>query len=451
MDTVKILIGMPTDGNLTTEFVDSYIGLLFNTQKHFQNVVFQHYFIKGVRTDKNRNQIVDKFLKDGYDYLLFLDTDMTYPKDIIIKYIESGKELIGCVYFKRVPPHHPVLYKFSNNSDTPFSTIDPISLPQGVPVEVDGLGTGGMFIKRSVFEKLEAAGRDPWFKYGDNYHLPYKTANQTTHDLMFCKKAKDIGIEIFVHTGVYCGHLETREATKEDWLEHRDKEIKGKSEDFVTIIVPAYGLDAKAKLYQTLSVLEAETDGEYEVLAIIDGDPELFEAIKAEQPTYKNTKFLYSEQNQGYGNTVNEAIQNSKSDYFIYLAQDVLPGRNWLVEAMRCYKQAFPEKDGLLTFNDGKWYGEIACHGLLHRNFIKKFTGETLFYPGYKHYHVDRELTEVAKKENKLLYAYNSVVYHLQAKQGRSEQDKSLKKGLETAQVDWELFLERQKLGFPLH
>lgn len=447
----KILIGIPTDGNLTTEFVDSYVALIFETMRYFDyKAMVMHYFVKGVRTDKNRNQMVDKFLKEDFDYLLFLDSDMTYPRDMFIKYFESGKELIGGVYYKRTAPYHPVLYKFSGNEGTPFSTIDPLTLPADSVVAVDGLGTGGMFIRRSVFDKLEKAGQDPWFKYGDNYHLPYKTANQTTHDLVFCKKCREAGVDIFVHTGVKMGHLEHREVTEKDWMEYREQEVNGG--DHVTIIIPAYGDDSTDKLYRTLESIEQNTQyNDYEVKVIVDGDPDLLAKVKEDHRQFKNTQFLYSEVNQGYGKTVNEAIMGSKGSYFVYLAQDVLVGSKWLAEALRVHKEAFPEGDGLVTFNDGKWYGEIACHGLVHRNFIKKYCGETLFYPGYKHYHVDLELTKVARREQKLAYAYNSVVYHVQAKSGKSKPDKSLEKGLSTSDVDWQLHLQREAQGFPKH
>jgi len=123
-------------------------------------------------------------------------------------------------------------------------------------------------------------------------------------------------------------------------------------------------------------------------------------------------------------------------------------GLNWLDEAIGSFDGAFPEKDGLVVFNDGKWKGKIACHGLIHKNTLK-YTGGRLFYPGYNHYNCDLELTHVLQSHNKVAYAYNSVVYHLQAKIGRSMMDLSAIKAQKTRKKDDKLFNERKLKGFP--
>lgn len=440
---MKVLVGLPTDNNLKSEFVNSLIALLFKTYNHFKhNVAFSTEFLNGVRTDKNRNIIVQKFLEEDFDYLLFLDTDMVYPADMLIKYIESGKELVGGVYYKRSAPHYPVVYKFSGNPDTPFNAIDPTMFERNKLIEVDGLGTGGMFIAKSVFNKLEVAGQNPWFYYGENYHLPTKSPGQTTHDLMFCKKCRESGVQIYVHTGVQMGHITEKVIGEEDWITTRD-------DDLVDIIVPCYGEDSVDNIERLCKSVMNETFGlNFRLRIIIDGDEKLAKILKEKKLSYPQTEFLVQEKNLGFANTVNAAIKDSNASYFIYLGNDVIFGKDWLKEALRVYNEAFPQKDGLLTFNDGKWFGKIAAHGLIHRNFLQH-TGDTLFYPGYFHYHCDLDLTEIAKKNDKLVYAYNSVVYHMQYKEGRAEKNKGTDKAWSAKDKDWEVFLKRKEQGFP--
>lgn len=451
---MKILIGLPTDNNLKSDFVSSLIGLLFHTYKHYNyEIHFETYFISGVRTDKNRNMIVDKFINENFDYLLFLDTDMIYPKETLVNYIESGKELMGGIYYKRSNPHYPVVYTFSDNPDIPFNAIDPLDFESGRIVEVDGIGTGGMFIAKSVFIKLKEAGLDPYFKYGDNYHLPYKTANQTTHDLVFCKKCREIGIQIYVHTDNKFKHITERFVDEEDWKKDREQEVTKKEyeEGLVDIICPNYGKDAINNIKEVCNTVFNNTAyHNYRLNMIIDGDPELAELVKKEEKLkdIPNIRFITSEKNLGFGGVVNEFIKESNAEYFVYIGNDVRMGEGWLTEAIRVHTQAFPEKDGIVVFNDGVWYGKMASHALVHRNFLK-YTGSTLFYPGYKHYHVDRDLTMIAQRENKMAYAYNSVVYHLQAKSGRAKLNKSIKKAYDTEKQDLEIYKKREAEGFP--
>lgn len=446
---MKIAIGIPTDNNMKSEFVSSYVKMLFEAFRHFGgDVTFEQFFQQGVRTDKNRNLIVDRFLKNGFDGLLFLDSDMVYPSDMLIKYIESGKELIGGIYYKRTAPHYPVVYKFSNNLETPFDVIDPLYYGRNQIVAVDGLGTGGMFIKRSVFEKIKSAGRDPWFKYGDNYHLPYKTADQTTHDLVFCRKARECGVEIFLHTGVRMGHISEHVVTDEDWK--TDREIEAKEENKrVEIIVPTYGKDSFEVMNKCLESLIRETEGDYIIHVVIDGDPDLLELVKNKEYTNPRLKITYNDENIGWPNTINKVINESENNYFVYTGCDVIVGKGWLEEAMRVFADAFPEKDGVVTFNDGKWKGEVACHGLVHKNTLKH-TGKTLFFP-YHHYNSDLELTTVMKSLGKYAYAYDSVMYHEQAKIGRSTAKDGLSKVQEKVEEDHQTYQSRKAIGFPLH
>lgn len=438
----RILIGMPTTEYIHFEFANSLIGIIGHAKT--QGYYVETYFQVGVRTDRNRNDMVKIFMEKNMDYLLFLDTDMTYPADLITTYLQANKPLIGGVYFKRSKPHFPVVFKLNEAGN--FQSIDTAYLPKNQVVQVDGLGTGGMWIARSVFEDIGKSGQDYWFNYGTNYHIPGATENIATHDLVFCKKYLDTGGKIYVHTGVEFEHITSERVNAASW-EKDKQEIK---DSHVTIIIPAYGVDAQEKLRMALESIERETEYEkYVVEVVVDGDAELFNAIKDWE--YKNTKISLNQDNIGYPSIVNMVIGRAEGNLFVYLAQDVVVGRQWLTQAVGSYKQVFPNLDGLVTFSDGKWHGEIASHGLVHRKFIELYCGQNLFYPGYRHYNCDRELTEVAKMNGKLAFAYKSVAFHNQAKVGRAEADLSVKHAHRFVESDNRLFTERRDIGFPKH
>jgi hypothetical protein len=80
---MKILIGIPTSNYVNVDFVKSLSDLIIYTKNQGHEVGTA--FIRGVRTDKNRNIIVKGFLEGDYDVLQFLDSDMTYPEDMILR------------------------------------------------------------------------------------------------------------------------------------------------------------------------------------------------------------------------------------------------------------------------------------------------------------------------------------------------------------------------------
>jgi len=440
----ELHIGIPNKSNLPTAFVNSLIELIRYTEKQYPECKISYQFREDVRTDRNRNHILKAFLESDAKYLLFLDADMTYPKDMIKKYIEADKDIIGGIYVKRSPPHTPLVYM--HTSAGKFGYIDVFRLEQGVPNKVDGIATGGMFIKKDAVLKMFKQDMH-WFKYGDDYHLPVAGGNQVSHDLMYCIQAERCGVEIWVHEDVKMGHITENVVTLADYVPepaHRHH---------VSILIPSYGADAYLKLATTLNTIVENTAGaDYTVFVTVDGDPELAKKVKAGfEGKDDRIQVIYQNENIGYGQTINKLIQNNESKYYIYLAQDVLVGYNWLTNAISKYEAAFPDGDGLLTFNDGKKYDMIANHGMVTKKFIDKYTGETLFHPGYKHYNVDLELSHVANSNDKLAYADNSVVFHAQAKRGFSVSDKSFDKAREVIDEDQKLFLERKANGFPKH
>ena len=138
---MKILIAVPLPEYVSNSFYSNLIEIISHTKKHLKNLDELSYSTKsGVRTDKNRNVLIDEALQGGFDYVLWLDADMVYPADILVRYFENPFNIIGCVYFKRKYPYHPVVYVDGTNPIKPYKMVDPTSLIADKVYEVDGLG-----------------------------------------------------------------------------------------------------------------------------------------------------------------------------------------------------------------------------------------------------------------------------------------------------------------------
>ncbi|HDQ40237.1 MAG TPA: glycosyltransferase [Desulfonatronum sp.] len=103
----------------------------------------------------------------------------------------------------------------------------------------------------------------------------------------------------------------------------------------------------------------------------------------------------------GFINIVNLIFQKTNSDYFIYLAQDSFPGKNWLANAVKLLDNT---NKGLLAFNDGKWYGKLASFGMVRRSWINTIYRDAIFYDRYKAHSADNELSIIAKIQNQYIY-----------------------------------------------
>jgi hypothetical protein len=98
----------------------------------------------------------------------------------------------------------------------------------------------------------------------------------------------------------------------------------------------------------------------------------------------------------------NLAARRTRGEFFIYCAEDAFAGRYWLRFAL----QAMAQKPGvgLLAFNDGKWFGQLAAFGLARRAWLAPLYGGSLFFPGYAQHFGDTELTLIARQQEALAY-----------------------------------------------
>lgn len=103
----------------------------------------------------------------------------------------------------------------------------------------------------------------------------------------------------------------------------------------------------------------------------------------------------------GFIGIANRVFQTCNKPYFVYLAQDAFPGRFWLDIALQTIKT---QQKGLLAFNDGKWFGQLAAFGLVQREWVEKIYHGPLFWPSYQSHYADTELTLIAQAQQQLAY-----------------------------------------------
>jgi len=142
-----------------------------------------------------RNEFAKRFVETDADYLLFVDTDMTWgtlgfnPLDNLISH---DKDIVGGLYFTRGKTGtHPVY--------NPWVVGE---LPTGIK-EVNEVGTGFMLISKKCMEKIL-----------DNHKFPFMpmehNGDYLSEDYAFCKRARDLGFKVFVDGKVRLGHIGKR-------------------------------------------------------------------------------------------------------------------------------------------------------------------------------------------------------------------------------------------------
>jgi len=145
---------------------------------------FNISMVSGTLIADQRTKLAQTALSQGSDYILFLDSDMRFPADLISKLVSHNKDIVACNYATRRKPVKTVAF-----SD--FASLQCIySHGQAGLEEVDAVGMGAMLIKTEVFKKLPL----PWFNIS---YLPSGKI-YVGEDIYFCKLAQAHGYTVYI-------------------------------------------------------------------------------------------------------------------------------------------------------------------------------------------------------------------------------------------------------------
>jgi hypothetical protein len=232
----KVVIGYLHPGVVHAAFMESVLDMLV------YDVAFHQRIVNGggrlaTQAGSNlagpRNALVKRFLAYGKaDWLLMLDTDMTFQPDLLERLLEHADPekapLVGglCFGFDDRGDIQPTLFGLLGDPDSP-QVIRYHEWPPDSMFQVAATGGACLLIHRSVLETIrdiQVPGRGdrpgfndafPWFQEVEHDGQP------VSEDITFCWRAGLAGIPLFVNTAVRLGHIKFRELTMDAYLAQR--------------------------------------------------------------------------------------------------------------------------------------------------------------------------------------------------------------------------------------
>lgn len=192
----QVVICVPTNGLVHALFSYCLINAIRYTEAHGVPVVLE--MDAGTVLSNQRQVLSDSALEHHADHIMWLDSDMTFPEDVIIRLLEHKKSVVCATYSKRVAPFHP----------TAFYNINPVE-----PVDTEGhglvsikySGMGCMLVKAIVIDQIPSP----------HYPLKWHAPSSTWHgeDMGFCDLLTDNDVKIFCDLDLSreIGHLGLRE------------------------------------------------------------------------------------------------------------------------------------------------------------------------------------------------------------------------------------------------
>lgn len=143
------------------------------------------YHSKGTLIANQRQDLAKTAIGEGATHVLWLDTDMRFPKDTLCRLLAHDKPIVAASYATRRIPCKTVA--FANDHD--WTNV--YTSPESTGLEkVAAVGMGCMLVKAEVFQKMPK----PYFAIGYNA----KAESFVGEDIYFCRKAREMGHEVLI-------------------------------------------------------------------------------------------------------------------------------------------------------------------------------------------------------------------------------------------------------------
>ena len=137
---------------------------------------------------KSRQGLVDKAIKANCDYVLFIDTDQTFPSNLLYRLLHWDKSVVACNIATKSIPASPTARSFNPKhvgGDVVYSDPEKHGLE-----EVWRVGTGVMLLKVATLKAIPK----PWFSV---YYQPEQD-EFVGEDWFLCEQLEKIGCKIYV-------------------------------------------------------------------------------------------------------------------------------------------------------------------------------------------------------------------------------------------------------------
>ena len=140
-------------------------------------------------------------IKNKYDYILWIDSDMVFDSFVLYDLLEADKDIVTGVCFMRRAPYEPCVYsKLRMGATLEEDQIEKyLDYPEGV-FEVEACGLAMCLMKVVVLEDIIGKVGQPFF--------PVKSDHRTLgEDLSFCFNARKCGHKIWATSKPKIGQI----------------------------------------------------------------------------------------------------------------------------------------------------------------------------------------------------------------------------------------------------
>lgn len=200
---MKICLAIPSHDTVPFLFAYDLAGLCaFTAAIMPDDMDFGIHGISGTYVHQARHDLMGAAYAKEADYVLWIDSDMRFPRDALVRLLKHNLPVVGINYATRGVPSGFVAIKSVGIGDAGVrceTREDSTGLE-----EVEGIGFGLVLVKMSALANMPNPKDVPWFqnKYMGGGHW-------MGEDIHFCQLLRESGERIFVDHDLSksCAHI----------------------------------------------------------------------------------------------------------------------------------------------------------------------------------------------------------------------------------------------------
>ena len=192
---MRTLIAVPCMDQVHTDFFRSCVGLQLDGE--VQWTTCQSSLIYDAR-----NRLAEIAIEDGFDRVLWLDSDMVFDRNLfrrLSEHLDLGREMVTGLYFGRKEPIRPMIYR-KLEAEIRDGGLVPVAenfdeYEHDALFPVAGCGFGAVMMTVDLLRRVR-----------ESFPLPFFPEAGFGEDFAFCLRAQQVGCTIWCDASIKLGH-----------------------------------------------------------------------------------------------------------------------------------------------------------------------------------------------------------------------------------------------------
>lgn len=191
---MKTLIAVPTPGHVKTGTVNSLFSLRAVGDVHLATT-------EGSVIHDSRELLANTAVEGGYDRILWIDSDMQFAPGFMERLagdMNGGTEFVSGLYFKRVYPTEPTIYRslYPGDDTADGGAAAYTDYPKDALFEIAACGFGAVLMTTALYSRVRA-----------RFRHPFQPMPGIGEDLSFCWRAAQAGEKLWCDSRARLDHI----------------------------------------------------------------------------------------------------------------------------------------------------------------------------------------------------------------------------------------------------